>query len=44
MTATTEIARAGIGWGGRPLRAMLEESERLFAETGRYYGIERLTL
>ncbi|ABU57869.1 hydantoinase B/oxoprolinase family protein [Roseiflexus castenholzii] len=42
MTDTT--ASAGIGWNGRTLRSMLEESERLFAETGRYYGIERLTL
>jgi len=27
---------AGIGWDGRGLLEMLEESERLFAETGRY--------
>ncbi len=39
MTATTEIARAGIGWGGRPLRAMLEESERLFND-GAYFAIQ----
>lgn len=34
----------GIGWGGKTLRQMLEESERAFRETGRCYGIERLTL
>jgi len=33
-----------IGWKGRALREMLEESERLFDETGRYWGIEELTL
>jgi hypothetical protein len=31
--------RRPIGWDGRTVRAMLEESERLFAETGRYGGV-----
>ena len=29
----------GIGWDGKRLDAMLAESERLFAETGAYYGL-----
>ena len=33
-----------IGWYSRSLREMLEESERLFAETGRYHGIDELEL
>jgi N-methylhydantoinase B len=33
-----------IGWDGSSLAEMLETSERLFAETGRYFGIEELTL
>jgi acetone carboxylase, alpha subunit len=33
-----------IGWDGKRLRAMLEESEQLFARTGRYYGLEELEL
>ncbi|MEW5947196.1 MAG: hydantoinase B/oxoprolinase family protein [bacterium] len=33
-----------IGWGGVPLKTMLEESERMFARTGRYMGLERLEL
>ena len=32
-----------IGWDGRSLREMIEESERLFAETGHYWGITELT-
>jgi N-methylhydantoinase B len=35
---------AGIGWGGRTARGMLEESERLFAETGRYCGVDELEM
>jgi hypothetical protein len=37
VDATRELEpreRRPIGWDGRTLRAMLEESERLFAETG----------
>lgn len=33
-----------IGWDGMTLRQMLETSERLIAETGYYWGIEKLTL
>jgi N-methylhydantoinase B/acetone carboxylase alpha subunit len=46
--ATIEQAReqpaAGIGWDGRSLAEMLAESERLFAETGRYAGLRELEL
>ncbi|MFB0560310.1 MAG: hydantoinase B/oxoprolinase family protein [Candidatus Lokiarchaeia archaeon] len=31
-----------IGWDGKTLKEMLEESENLFEETGRYYGLEKL--
>jgi N-methylhydantoinase B/oxoprolinase/acetone carboxylase alpha subunit/acetone carboxylase gamma subunit len=44
LDVTRPDARATIGWDGRSLREMLEESERLFAETGRYWGIEELEL
>ena len=33
-----------IGWNGRTLREMLEESEALFEKTGRYWGLEDLEL
>lgn len=33
-----------IGWDGLTLREMLENSERLFAETGHYAGLETLEL
>jgi N-methylhydantoinase B/acetone carboxylase alpha subunit len=33
-----------IGWDGQTLMQMLAEQERLFAETGRYYGLETLDL
>ena len=36
--------RGGIGWEGRSAHEMLLESERLFAETGRYCGIDELEL
>lgn len=35
---------APIGWDGKKIRDMLEESERLFLESGRYYGLKRLHL
>jgi N-methylhydantoinase B len=47
VPATRELEpreRRPIGWDGKRLSEMLAESERLFAETGRYYGIEELTL
>ncbi len=34
----------GIGWGGASLGGMLEESERIFAETGHYGGLDELPL
>ncbi len=40
----TVALRRGIGENGQPLKEQLERSERLFADTGRYYGIERLEL
>jgi acetone carboxylase, alpha subunit len=33
-----------IGWDGRTALEMLEQSERVFAQTGRYQGIEELEL
>ncbi len=33
-----EVAGAPIGWDGRTVQEMLEESERLFEETGYYWG------
>src|SRR5271166_2963123 len=36
--------RSGIGWDGRRLDQMLAESERLFAQTGRYGGLRELEL
>jgi N-methylhydantoinase B len=47
VDATRELEqREGqpIGWDGRRLTEMLEESERLFAETGSYWGMEELEL
>lgn len=41
---TRGAPRQPIGWQGRTALEMLEESERLFAETGRYQGVERLDL
>jgi N-methylhydantoinase B/oxoprolinase/acetone carboxylase alpha subunit len=35
---------APIGWEGRTLAEMLEESERVFAETGRYWDTQRLSI
>jgi N-methylhydantoinase B/acetone carboxylase alpha subunit len=42
--ALEEPAQPPIGWDGRPLAEMLEESEALFARTGFYHGLERLAL
>jgi N-methylhydantoinase B/acetone carboxylase alpha subunit len=33
-----------LGWDGRTLSEMLTESERLFSETGRYWGLDQLAL
>jgi N-methylhydantoinase B/acetone carboxylase alpha subunit len=35
---------AGIGWDGKYVKTMLEESEELFGQTGHYYGLEQLTM
>src|SRR3970040_1879602 len=32
-----------IGWDGKTLETMLNDSERLLSETGRYFGLDRLT-
>ena len=39
-----ERAERPIGWDGKTLHRMLEDSESLFAKTGRYYGLEELEL
>src|SRR6058998_3712294 len=36
--------QAPIGWDGKSAKAMLEESERLFAESGRYCAVEDLEM
>ena len=38
------MADKKIGWNGKTLKEMLEESESLIKETGRYYGIDKLEL
>ena len=38
-TRALEPSADGIGFDGQRLDAMLAESERLFAETGSYYGL-----
>ena len=45
MRAREERTPAGaIGWDGRRLDEMLSDSERLFAETGRYAGLHELQM
>jgi N-methylhydantoinase B/oxoprolinase/acetone carboxylase alpha subunit len=36
--------RKGIGWGGKTLKDMCEEKERLHKQTGCYYGLNELPL
>lgn len=43
-TRELEPREEPIGWEGRRLDEMLVESERLFAETGSYWGLDRLEL
>ncbi|HXR29282.1 MAG TPA: hydantoinase B/oxoprolinase family protein [Solirubrobacteraceae bacterium] len=43
-TPESELGAPNIGWDGRSLQEMLTESERLFADTGHYYGLQELTL
>jgi N-methylhydantoinase B/acetone carboxylase alpha subunit len=33
-----------LGWNGKTLKEMLEESERLFEDSGRYYALDKLSL
>ncbi|SFI59218.1 hydantoinase B/oxoprolinase family protein [Thermoflavimicrobium dichotomicum] len=40
----TLVKKKGIGWNGMRLKDMLEQSEQLFRETKRYWGIEKLEL
>jgi N-methylhydantoinase B/acetone carboxylase alpha subunit len=47
VDATRKLERvdgAPIGWDGRRLDQMLTDSDRMFAETGYYQGLERLEL
>ncbi len=46
VDATREqgVRGTGIGWDGRSLLEMLEESEQLFADTGHYGGLRELEL
>lgn len=44
MATTAPTSAAPIGWDGRTVKEMLAESERLLAETGRYWGLDRLEL
>lgn len=44
MNTVQKIQEKPIGWNGLTARQMLDESERLVAETGRYYGLEELPL
>jgi len=44
MNTVQKIQEKPIGWNGLTARQMLEESERLVAETGHYYGLEELPL
>lgn len=36
--------RQPIGWNGQSVKSMLEKSEKLVADTGRYYGLDKLEL
>ncbi|MFX1336985.1 MAG: hydantoinase B/oxoprolinase family protein [Promethearchaeota archaeon] len=38
------MSKNPIGWNGKPLVQMLEESEKLFEETNYYYGLDKLSL
>jgi len=39
-----KAAKKGIGYGGKSLKQMLVERERIYQETGFYYGLEDLPL
>ncbi len=38
------MSKTNIGWNGKSLKEMLNESEELIEKTKRYYGIEKLSL
>ena len=38
------MSKKPIGWNGKTLIEMLEESEKIYEETKQYYGIDKLTL
>ncbi len=38
------MSQKPIGWNDKSLKEMLEASEKLFKETGQYYGIDTLKL
>ncbi len=38
------MRRPSLGWNGRTAKEMLEDSERLMAETGHYCGVKQLTI
>ena len=38
------MSKKSLGWNGKTLKDMLEESEKLFEETKHYQGIEKLSL
>ncbi len=38
------MSKKPLGWDGKTLNEILEESKKLFKETGYYYGITKLTL
>ena len=40
----TSPDRAPIGWDGMTLKGMLDRSDQLFSETGRYQGLNGLQL
>jgi N-methylhydantoinase B/acetone carboxylase alpha subunit len=42
--AVIERAAPTIGWDGKTLKGMLEDAERVFAESGHYQGLESLPL
>ena len=43
VTASS-LPRKPLGWDGRTARDMLEESERLMAESGHYWGVDHLNI
>ena len=44
MREAKKSGKKPVGWGGKTLKEMLKESEAIFEKTGRYYGIDKLTL